>query len=92
MRTWAANYKTKIGSDPQLFSLYGYWIIELLSRGIEKAGTNLTTESLVKALETMGPQNNNLGVPTVQFSDKNHLGSSFSALAQIQNGRWVAVK
>jgi branched-chain amino acid transport system substrate-binding protein len=92
VRTWAANYKTKYGSDPQLFSLYGYWIIELLSRGMEKAGANLTTETLVKALETMGPQTNNLGVPTVQFTDKNHLGSSFSAIAQIQNGRWVEVK
>lgn len=59
---------------------------------MDKAGANLTTETLVKALETMGPQTNNLGVPTVQFSDKNHLGSSFSALAQIQNGRWVEVK
>jgi hypothetical protein len=47
---------------------------------------------LVKALETMGSQGNNLGVPVVQFSDKNHLGSSFSAIAQIQNGRWVEVK
>jgi hypothetical protein len=46
----------------------------------------------VKAFETMGPQTNNLGVPTVQFTDKNHLGSSFSAIAQIQNGRWVEVK
>jgi branched-chain amino acid transport system substrate-binding protein len=59
---------------------------------MEKAGTNLTTDSLVKALETMGSQGNNLGVPVVQFSDKNHLGSSFSAIAQIQNGRWVEVK
>jgi len=92
VRAWAANYKNKYSSDPQLFSLYGYWIIELLSRGMEKAGPNLTTESLVKALETMGPQGNNLGVPTTQFTEKNHLGSSYSAISQIQNGRWVEVK
>jgi hypothetical protein len=59
---------------------------------MEKAGANLTTESLAKTFETMGPQGNNLGVPVVQFSDKNHLGSSFSGIAQIQNGRWVEVK
>ncbi len=92
VRAWASSYKAKYGSDPQLFSLYGYWIIELLSRGMDKAGVNLTTDSLVKALETMGPQGNNLGVPTVQFSDKNHLGSSYSVISQIQNGRWVEVK
>jgi len=92
VRAWAASYKSKYGMDPQLFSLYGYWIIELLSRGMEKAGANLTTESLVRALETMGPQSSNLGLPPVHFTDKNHLGSSFSVISQIQNGRWVEVK
>jgi branched-chain amino acid transport system substrate-binding protein len=92
VRAWAASYKSKYGMDPQLFSLYGYWIIELLSRGMEKAGANLTTESLVRALETMGPQTSNLGLPPVHFTDKNHLGSSFSVISQIQNGRWVEVK
>lgn len=92
VRTWVANYKTKYNVDPQLFSLYGYWIIEVLSRGMDKAGANLTTESLVKALETMGPQSNNLGIPSIHFTEKNHLGSSFSSISQIQNGRWVEVK
>jgi len=59
---------------------------------MEKAGTNLTTDSLVKAFETMGQQSSNLGLPPVQFTDKNHLGSSYSVISQIQNGRWVEVK
>ena len=84
--------RDRFGMDPQLFSLYGYWIIELLSRGMDRAGSTLTTESLVRALETMGQQSSNLGLPPVQFTDKNHLGSSYSVISQIQNGRWVEVK
>jgi hypothetical protein len=92
VRKWAADFKARTNADPQLFTLYGYWIIDLLGRGIERAGKKLTTESLAWALETMGTQRSSLGLPPITFTEKNHLGSSYSALSQIQNGRWVEVK
>jgi hypothetical protein len=64
----------------------------VLGRGIERAGKNLTTETLARALETMGTHNSALGLPPITFTEKNHLGSSYSAISQIQNGRWVEVK
>ena len=92
VRKWAADFKARTNADPQLFTLYGYWIIDVLGRGIERAGKNLTTETLARALETMGTVNSTLGLPPITFTDKNHLGSSYSAISQIQNGRWVEVK
>lgn len=92
VRKWAADFKARANMDPQLFTLYGYWIIDLLGRGMDRAGKNLTTETLARAFETMGTQTNPLGVPTTNFTEKNHLGSSYSVISQIQNGRWVEVK
>ena len=92
VRKWAADFKARANTDPQLFTLYGYWIIDLLSRGMDRAGKNLTTDTLARAFETMGTQNSPLGVPPTTFTEKNHLGSSYSTISQIQNGRWVEVK
>jgi ABC-type branched-subunit amino acid transport system substrate-binding protein len=53
MRFWANKYKTKFNEDPTVFSAYGYTIIDLFAKAAQKAGPNLSTDSFIKAMDTM---------------------------------------
>jgi branched-chain amino acid transport system substrate-binding protein len=85
---WAKKYKTKFGEDPTVFSVYGYNAIDGFIRAAEKAGPNLTTDSLVRALETMSLPADMFGSAPVSFGPKKRQGSDESRLSQLQDGRW----
>ncbi|MEP6792327.1 MAG: ABC transporter substrate-binding protein, partial [Ramlibacter sp.] len=53
IRFWASKYKTKFNEDPTVFSVYGYDIIDAFVRAAQKAGPNLSTETFIKAMDTM---------------------------------------
>lgn len=53
IRFWANKYKTKFNEDPTVFSVYGYSLVDTFLRAAGKAGNNLTTESFIKAMDTM---------------------------------------
>jgi branched-chain amino acid transport system substrate-binding protein len=92
IRFWANKYKTKFGDDPSTYSVAGYVTIDLFIRAAQKAGPNLTTDSFVKAMETMGTVPPDIfGSPEFTFTATNRLGSSLSRLSQIQDGRWKTV-
>ena len=92
LRFWANKYKTKFGDDPSTYSTGGYATIEMFVRAAQKAGPNLTTDSFVKAMETMGEIPADLfGNPPMSFSATKRLGSALSRLSQIQDGRWKVV-
>ena len=91
IREWGARYKAKFNEDPGLFSAYGYAAVDLFSRAAQKAGQNLTTESLAKAFETTSFPRDMFGSPEFKFSKTNHLGNNKSRIGQIQNGKWMAV-
>ena len=50
---WAKKYQTKFGDDPTVFSVYGYSAIDTFIAAAQKAGANLTTDSFIKAMESM---------------------------------------
>jgi len=91
VRDWGARYKAKFNEDPGLFSAYAYAVMDMFSRAANKAGTNLTTESLANAFETTSFPRDMFGSPEFKFSKTNHLGNSRSRMGQIQNGRWAAL-
>ncbi len=91
MRFWANKYKTKFNEDPTVFSAYGYIIIDMFIRGAQKAGPTLTTDSFIKAMDTMSIESDIFGSPPVSFSATKRLGSNWSRLSQIQDGKWKPV-
>ena len=88
---WANKYKTKFNEDPTVFSAYGYNIIDALAAAAGKAGNNLTTESFIKAMDTMKIAPDIFGSPEATFSSTKRLGSDASRLSQIVDGKWKVV-
>ena len=88
---WANKYKTKFSDDPTVFSVYGYNAVDSFARAAQKAGPNLSTDSFIKAMDTMSIPPDMFGSAPVSFTPTKRLGSDLSRLSQIQDGRWKVV-
>ena len=88
---WANKYKTKFSEDPTVFSVYGYNIVDAFAAAAAKAGPNLTTDSFIKAMDTMSFPEDIFGSAPSNFSPTKHLGSDASRLSQLQDARWKVV-
>ena len=88
---WAKKYKTKYSDDPTVFSVYGYNVIDVFARAAAKTGANLTTDSFIKAMDSMTIESDMFGSAPASFTATKRLGSDLSRLSQIQDGRWKVV-
>lgn len=88
---WAAKYKTKFNEDPTVFSVYGYGAIDAFAAAAAKAGANLTTDSFIKAMDSMTIPPDMFGSATMTFTSTKRLGSDVSRLSQLQDARWKVV-
>jgi len=91
VRDWGARYKDRFKEDPTVFSAYGYSMITMFAAAAEKAGPNLTTDTLISTMESMWFPRDMFGSPGYRFTSTNRLGNDRSRIGQIQNGKWVAV-
>jgi len=85
---WANKYKTKFSEDPTVFSIYGYNAIDAFVRAAAKAGPNLSTDSFIKAMDTMSFEPDMFGSAPSNYTATKRLGSDLSRLSQLQDGRW----
>jgi branched-chain amino acid transport system substrate-binding protein len=88
---WASKYKTKFNEDPTVFSVYGYLIIEAFAKGAAKAGKNLTTDSFIKAMDTVSEPADMFGSAPYSFTATKRLGNDLSRLSQITDGKWKVI-
>jgi branched-chain amino acid transport system substrate-binding protein len=91
IRFWANKYKTKFNEDPTVFSAYGYTIVDTFANAATKAGANLSTESFIKAMDTMKLPPDIFGSAPATFSPTKRLGSDASRLSQITDGKWKVI-
>ncbi len=91
IRFWATKYKTRFNEDPTVFSVYGYNAIDAFVRAAQKAGANLSTDSFIKAMDTMTIPTDIFGSPEATFTATKRLGSDLSRLSQLQDMRWKVV-
>jgi branched-chain amino acid transport system substrate-binding protein len=91
IRFWATKYKTKFNEDPTVFSVYGYLAIDAFIRAAQKAGPNLSTDSFIKAMDTMVIPPDIFGSAEMTFGPQKRLGSDASRLSQLQDARWRVV-
>ena len=91
LRFWANKYKTKFNEDPTVFSAYGYVIVNTFVRAMQKAGPGLTTDSFIKAMDTMTVPPDIFGSAEAKFGPQKRLGSNAFRLSQLQDARWKVV-
>jgi branched-chain amino acid transport system substrate-binding protein len=91
VRFWATKYKTKFNEDPTVFSVYGYNVIDAFIQVAQKAGPNLSTDSFVKAAESMTFPPDIFGSAAASFGPQKRQGSNESRLSQLVDGRWRVV-
>jgi branched-chain amino acid transport system substrate-binding protein len=92
LRFWATKYKTRFNNeDPTVFSAYGYLIVDAFIKGATKAGPNLTTDSFIKAMDSMTIPPDIFGSAEATFTATKRLGSDASRLSQIVDGKWKVI-
>ena len=91
VRFWANKYKTKFNEDPDVFSAYGYGIMDGVIAAASKAGKNLTTDTFIKALDSLTIAPDMFGSDQMSYSPTKHLGSNKSRLSQIKDGKWTVI-
>lgn len=90
VRAWFENYRERYGTRPSLPAMLGYRGADLVVRGLEIAGPDITRDKLVAAIESFTEYTDIFG-NTLSFGPNDHKGVDHSTLSQIQNGRWVAL-
>ena len=60
-------------------------------KALEKAGPNLTTDTWVKAADSLVAPTDIFGSPPMSFTATKRLGSDWSRLSQIQDGKWKVI-
>ena len=91
LRFWATKYKTRFNDDPTVFSAYGYSIVDAFIKGAQKAGPNLSTDSFIKAMDSMTIPPDIFGSAEMTFTATKRLGSDASRLSQITDGKWKVI-
>ncbi|MBL8318978.1 MAG: ABC transporter substrate-binding protein [Burkholderiaceae bacterium] len=91
IRFWANKYKTKFNEDPTVFSAYGYTIVDAFAKAAGKAGAGLSTDSFIKAMDTMVFPPDIFGSAEASYGPKKRLGSNAARLSQIVDGKWKVI-
>jgi branched-chain amino acid transport system substrate-binding protein len=91
LAAWAKRYKTKFGEDPNAGSMLAYRSMEIFVRAADRAGTGLSTDSFIAAMDSLRVPPDDLGNPEFHVTAGNRLGVNEVRLYQITGGRWRAV-
>ena len=90
--SWKKEYPSAPAGRPNNFDLLAYGDTYVLAEGMKRAGANLTTDNLIRALE--GIQNYRVGpVATPRsFSTKHHIGNLALVPMVVKDGQWEPVQ
>jgi branched-chain amino acid transport system substrate-binding protein len=91
IRAWAATFKTRFGEAPAGGAGLGYAVMDTFVRAATKAGPELSTDSLIRAIDTLSVPPDIFGGPALSWSPTKRLGSDASRLSQLVDGRWKVV-
>ncbi len=84
------RYKARYGVDINYLGECGYTSAQIALEALQRAGRDLTVDSLLHAMETITDFHDLFG-GTYTFTATNHHGATQAFLAVIHNGRWVPV-
>ncbi|MDB5629678.1 MAG: putative LeucineBinding Protein [Tardiphaga sp.] len=84
-------YRKSFGIEANQQATAGYNGAMVFAYFAKMAGKNLTTESMMAALESGKVFDDIFGGAPISFSKDNHLGVSAAVIGQIKNGRWTTI-
>jgi branched-chain amino acid transport system substrate-binding protein len=90
VQAFTKKYKERFGRDVNFHGEVGYTAAQLVILGLQKAGRDLTVDSLIKAMESISNYKDIFG-SELSFGPDQHHGSTRSFLTVVRNGRWVPV-
>jgi len=88
---WMKRYRERFNLEPTIQAALGFTMMDLLGQALQKAGKDLTTRSLVTALEQVRSYQDGFGGPEQSFSAEQHYSSRASVLYKVQGRQWVRV-
>lgn len=92
VKEYIEKYRKAYGIDPNVQTTSGYNGAQAFAFYARLAGKNLTTESMIEAMESGKKFEDIFGGAPVSFSKTNHLGVTAAIVGQIKNGRWVTMQ
>ena len=90
LRDWVRKFSGRFGYDPDVFAVYGWEVADLFIKTVQAAGRELTTQSFIKAMETMHGDPDMFGA-YYAFAPNDHQGWRSCYIARVETGRWVGV-
>ncbi|MDY7536860.1 ABC transporter substrate-binding protein [Undibacterium sp. RTI2.1] len=88
IKEYKTLYANKPGREPGYVSLEGFIAAKVFVEGLKRAGSSLTRDSFIKAMESMGAYD--AGGFSVKFSPTNHNASHFVELTVIgKDGKFM---
>jgi len=89
---WYARYLELFDEEPAAQSIIGYVIADLTVRALEAAGSDLTREKVLAALERIENYKDPFGGPSLTFSPTKHQGGDYLYLYEVVDGKWVVAE
>jgi branched-chain amino acid transport system substrate-binding protein len=84
---WWDKFVEKYGREPEYIAFEAYRNADLVVKGLENAGRDLTVDSLIAGLEAITDYEDIFGYK-LSFGPNDHKGVSESTLSQVRDGRW----
>lgn len=89
-KAFITEYKAKYGEDPVGFAMLGYSAAEMMVRGLEAAGPELTQESFIKGMESLDYVDELVG-NRIDYGPDDHQGADAVYVNVVENGMWKKV-
>ncbi len=90
VQKWVKEYEAEFGEFPGTGALLGRSSAENLVMALEAAGPDLTSESFIKAMESLDFVDPITGVK-IDYGPNDHQGGDAIIISQIQDGNWAVV-
>jgi len=92
VRDWFQRHIKFFGVPPDMPTVTGYQAMSHFAKGAERAGRNLTRETLIDALETLNYVKDEVfgGAPLI-LNNKSHKGVYHIFMTQVQGGRFIKI-
>jgi len=84
---WWDKFVAKYGRNPEYIAFEAYRNADLVVKGLQNAGRDLTVDTLIAGLEAIDDYEDIFGYH-LSFGPDDHKGVSESTLSQIKDGRW----
>jgi branched-chain amino acid transport system substrate-binding protein len=96
IKTWETNWRKEYPSAPagrpNNFDLLAYGDMHVLAEGMRRAGKNLTTESLIKGLESIKDYRVGPVATPRTFAANHHIGNLTLVPMTVKAGQWEPVQ